>query len=114
MNIRFKADGTRVDDEEEGVLRDGEWVLASPMLKDSSAVPAQDAVPVNDAHAEYVDRLTRRTTTQDAQDATMTDAHAAYVDRLTRRTAPVQDTTVDAHDDAIDAHAAYVDRLKRT
>lgn len=84
---RFKADGTPVDDED-GVLKDGEWVLVSPLFKDASTVPVEDAVAIEDAHAAYVARMTRRAPAQgvqDTQDATVNDAHAAYVDRLTRR-----------------------------
>lgn len=93
--IRVRADGTSVDEEDDGVLKDGEWVVVSPMIKDASTVPTGDAVAIEDAHAAYVARMTRRTpaqSTQDAQSATVSDAeadihdaHAAYTDRLTRK-----------------------------
>lgn len=87
MSIRFKADGTRVDDDEE--LRNGEWVVVNPMIKDTFTAPAQDAVAVDDSRQRYIDRLTRRTTTQDAQssaaeDEGVDDAYQGYLNRLTR------------------------------
>lgn len=93
--MRLKADGTSVDEDDDGVLKDGEWVAVSPMIKDASTVPTGDAVAIEDAHAAYVARMTRRVpaqSTQDAQSATVSDAeteardaHAAYTDRLTRK-----------------------------
>lgn len=88
--IRVRADGTSVDEDDDGVLKDGEWVVVSPMIKDASTVPVEDAVAIEDAHTAYVDRLSRRAPAQSTQE-----------------------TTADARDDAIDARAAYVDRLTR-
>lgn len=85
--MRFKADGTPVDDDD-GVLKDGEWVLVSPMFKDASNVPVADAVAIEDARTAYIARMTRRAPAQgmqDTRDATVNDARAAYIDRLTRK-----------------------------
>lgn len=83
--MRLKADGTPVDDDD-GVLKDGEWVLVSPMFKDASTVPV--GATTNDARTAYIARMTRRAPAQgmqDTRDATVNDARAAYIDRLTRK-----------------------------